>query len=92
MFLMEEFTIRVVFFAKARELVGKASDSITFRTSSLSIAGYRILELIFKKFPQLEQISSNVVIAANEEYVQPEQLIHLENCREFAIIPPLSGG
>jgi molybdopterin converting factor small subunit len=48
--------------------------------------------IILEQFPSLESISKNIDVAANEEYVEFDQLIDIENCKEIAVIPPLSGG
>ena len=89
---MDEVVIQILFFAKARELVGKQLDSITLSVSSTRTTGKNVLDLIIQRFPLLEPISKNIVLAVNEEYIDPDQLLDIENCREIAVIPPLSGG
>lgn len=89
---MDEVIVRILFFAKARELVQKESDKITISLSTTKITGKNLLDIILEKFPTLGPISQNIVLAANEEYIEPEQLIDIETCNEIAIIPPLSGG
>ena len=89
---MDEVVIQILFFAKARELVGKQLDSITLSVSCTRTTGKNVLDLIIQRFPLLEPISKNIVLAVNEEYIDPDQLLDIENCREIAVIPPLSGG
>lgn len=89
---MDEVVIHILFFAKAKELVGKYSDSICLPLSTTKTTGENLLSIILGKFPSLEPISKNIVLAVNEEYVEPNQLLDIENCREIAVIPPLSGG
>lgn len=89
---MDEVVVRILFFAKARELVQKESDNISIPLFGTKITGSNLLDIILKRFPTLEPISKNIVLAANEEYIELEQLIDIENCNEIAIIPPLSGG
>ena len=87
---MDEVVIRVLFFAKARELVKLESDSISFPTAKL--LGKDLLNFIVTKYPALDPIANTLVVAADEEYIQPDQLLDITNSREIAIIPPLSGG
>ena len=89
---MDDVIIRIVFFAKARELVGNDFDCISLPKSTTKTTGAKLLCIILEKFPSLESISRNIVVAANEEYVEFDQLIDIENCKEIAVIPPLSGG
>lgn len=89
---MGEVVIQILFFAKARELVGKQLDSITLAVPTTKLTGQNLLDLIVLTFPTLEPISKNIVLAVNEEYIEPDQLLDIETCKEIAIIPPLSGG
>lgn len=89
---MDKVVIPIFFFAKARELVGKDLDSILLPLSTTKTTGGNLLGIILAKFPCLEPISKNIVLAVNEEYVESDQLLDIENCREIAVIPPLSGG
>lgn len=89
---MDEVVIRVLFFAKARELVKKDYDSISVSSVEANISGKKLLNIILEKFSALQPISGNIVLAVDEEYIEPGQLLDLKNCSEIAIIPPLSGG
>jgi molybdopterin converting factor small subunit len=89
---MDEVVIRILFFAKARELVGKDFDNISLSRTTSRITGANLLCIITEQFPALESISKNIVLAADEEYVEFDQLIDIKNCKEIAVIPPLSGG
>jgi molybdopterin converting factor small subunit len=84
---MDEVVIRILFFAKARELVGKDFDNISLSRTTSRITGANLLCIITEQFPALESISKNIVLAADED-----QLIDIKSCKEIAVIPPLSGG
>lgn len=88
---MEEISVPILFFAKARELVGKSS-SILALSQSPNITGDKLLAIILEKFPQLNNISNNLVLAIDQEYTDPQQVLELDRNSEIAVIPPLSGG
>ena len=87
--------ITVLFFAKAREILGDRSEiqlQITQQQEPLNKSGlYSLLET---SFPQLKVLNRSFAIAVNEEYLDesPEQDIVLENKDQVAVIPPISGG
>lgn len=89
---MGSTTVKILFFAKARELVLKDSDTILLFLASNGTTGEDILNQVLVKYPALTPISKNIVLAINQEYVELEQLIEIESKSEIAIIPPLSGG
>jgi len=87
---MEEVTIPILFFAKARELVGTGTANISLVKSTLT--GDQLLSAILKTFPALTRISKNIVLAVNQQYIDAEQVVEIESALEIAIIPPISGG
>lgn len=80
--------VRVVFFAKARELAGLSESTIDVDgTSSCDQLFARLVE----KFG-LESIRDNLILAINEQFVERGATLDLKEGDEIAIIPPLSGG
>lgn len=89
--LPNNITIRILFFAKSRELSG--ADEVTFALESNSISSSELLNKISRVY-NLEAIKSTVILAVNQSYcdIGPEEQLHLKEGDEIAIIPPLSGG
>ncbi|CAL9768522.1 unnamed protein product [Musa acuminata subsp. burmannicoides] len=79
--------IKVLFFARARDLTG--STELCLEMPDGSTARDCMNKLLIE-FPNLREIYNSMVLALNEEYV-PESTV-LRNKDELAIIPPISGG
>ena len=90
--LMERINVNVLFFAKAREIVGRHSSTLTLDLKSNTTTGDQILRLILEQVPGLANISESIVLAVDQEYTSPDQTIVLKEGSEIALIPPLSGG
>lgn len=92
--LETDIEVRVLFFARARELTGSSSDTIrvppgTFPREALRIA-------VLPKYPALNVLAPFCAIAVNLDYIPSEDSIEkqipLTNGDELAVIPPISGG
>jgi molybdopterin converting factor subunit 1 len=84
---MENVNIKVLFFAKSRELVG-FSEATLLIPSKIFYAD--LLNTICAKY-NLNVIKDNIILALNEEYCENCEL-QIKQGDEIAVIPPLSGG
>lgn len=81
--------VRLLFFAKARELAGRGECSESVRSEIV------IEELVAGICARhnLNSIKSNFIIAVNGEYCDdPKATVALRAGDEVAVIPPISGG
>lgn len=85
---MNKVTVKVLLFAKAKELYGKKEG--TFNVDS--VIGYtELLQEIVQEY-SLSDISGNIILAVNEEYLNRDEVVRLNSGDSIAVIPPLSGG
>lgn len=83
-----EIQVTVLFFAKARELVGSTERKICVPKQ---ISAVDLFEKIVFNF-NLEIIRKNILLAVNEEFIDPLADLVLSEEDKIAVIPPLSGG
>jgi molybdopterin converting factor small subunit len=92
----------VLFFAKARDCQGSPEVIAKFPTT-ISVDDLRklIFEQVlslppispsFQMFPALGPLESSCLLAVDQEYVHPGQVLTLKPQTEIVVIPPLSGG
>ena len=81
--------VKVLFFAKAREVLGKSSSMIEIPQK---VKGQDIRQILEAEFPNLSVLGQSYVLALNEEYLNPEDVLDITSKDELGVIPPLSGG
>lgn len=84
--------VKLLFFAKSREISGLSETNYKIETTCGQILAYDLLNNIIDKF-NLHLIKNNLILAVNEEFCENlNNTIFIKNGDEIAIIPPLSGG
>ena len=86
-------TIKVLFFAAAREAAGNLSSTDLELEDGANTAFLRKkLAELFPKLASMVLDEDNLTLALNEEYVASGQVITLKSGDTVALIPPISGG
>ncbi|XP_064609155.1 molybdopterin synthase sulfur carrier subunit-like [Liolophura sinensis] len=82
--------VKLLFFAKSRELCGCKEDHITVQSPT---SFRNLLNTLTNKYNSLSTISGNLILALNQEYLERDsENINLNAGDEIAVIPPISGG
>ena len=86
-------SIKVLFFASAREAAGDVSstDLELDAGADTAVLRKRLAELYPKLAPMVLD-EDNLTLALNEEYVASGQVLSLKSGDTVALIPPISGG
>lgn len=80
-------TVKVLFFASIRDLVGDAQKMIVLEE------GVSVADLILKlasEHKRFIEMSPSLMVSVNQEYVERDTV--LKDGDEVAFIPPVSGG
>ena len=80
-------TIKVLFFASVRDLVGDAQQMISLAE------GVTVVDLIAElsaKHKRFVEMAPSLMVSVNQEYVDRDTV--LQDGDEVAFIPPVSGG
>lgn len=86
---MKTVSVRVLFFAQARELSGVSQAALTV-PENLPLKD--LLDKICDSF-SLTLIRDSVILSIDEEFCSDQnQLVTLRENSEVAVIPPISGG
>jgi molybdopterin converting factor small subunit len=88
-------SIRVLFFAQAREVTKLREGSLSLKISNQSeLTPLEILQAILEKYPSLQPLQHCIILAHNQTYLDLEspQRLRLQETDELAVIPPISAG
>ena len=80
-------TIRVLFFASYKDLVGKRQENLVI---PLGTTVARLKHIVSERYPGLARALPSSVVAINHEFASDEQVIAPD--AEVALFPPVSGG
>jgi molybdopterin converting factor small subunit len=88
------FHIKILYFAKIKELLKKTHDYIDVESSEFSYED--IFELVKKinveKLDELSLVFTSCLISINDEYVDRSSKIQINDNAEISILPPISAG
>jgi len=86
--------LKVLFFAKARELLKISESEIT--VPSVIDSAQALYQALEDKWPELAKLNRTFALALNEEYLyqdqEPGEHLSLSSGDILAVIPPISGG
>lgn len=86
---MASVSVRVLYFAKSREVAGVAEETFAVAAPATTAD---LLAALVAKHPGLESVMRTCVLSLNQEYVGADEVVALKDNDEVAVIPPLSGG
>ena len=85
--------VKVLFFAKSKEITKIAEGQLTIKTNS-TIKIRQIYQALESQWPDLKKLKRSFALALNEEYLETNQnsVISVQESDTLAVIPPISGG
>lgn len=81
--------VKVLFFARARELTGCSEAALSVPVGSETSA---LPQLLAAAYPALQQVLGSCLLSLNLEYVDADAPRSLKPGDEVGVIPPISGG
>lgn len=78
---------QVMLFASLRDKIGQNKVDLDLE-GPLTVSD--LLSRFFDQFPQAQPFQNRILIAVNQKYASPSQIVHAED--EIALFPPVSGG
>lgn len=81
--------LKVLFFARARELAGCSAAVLSVPDGSDTSA---LPQLLAAAYPQLQQVLGSCLLSVNLMYVDEQAPKPLQPGDEVGVIPPISGG
>ena len=86
----DKVAVSLLLFAKARELVGSSSVSLSLPSSTSTYSD--LVSSVLELFPVLKRLGGTFVLSLNENYIDQDSELLLRTGDELAVIPPISGG
>ena len=88
----EKSMVKVLFFAKSKEITKISEGQLTFTNSTIKIR--QIYQALESQWPDLKKLKRSFALALNEEYLDTNQnsVISVQESDTLAVIPPISGG
>ena len=85
--------VKVLFFAKSKEITKISEGQLTLKTNS-TIKIRQIYQALESQWPDLKKLKRSFALALNEEYLDTNQnsVISVQESDTIAVIPPISGG
>ena len=80
-------TFTVLLFATLKDKIGKPKIELAL-DEPLSVK--ELMAFIFSQFPQLTPFENRILVAVNQKYASPAQIVF--HADEIALFPPGSGG
>lgn len=86
--ITHDVSVKLLFFARSKELAGTKESTIRLPTK---ISYKKLLNVISENY-NLETIKNNILLAKNEVVCDEDVDIEIRERDSIAVIPPLSGG
>ncbi|WP_410211521.1 molybdopterin converting factor subunit 1 [Aquirhabdus sp.] len=80
-------SIKVLFFARLREKMGFSEVNFAL-SQAVTVADLQVL--LVEQYPHFFDLPQPILVAVNQEFAQPTQLISIGD--EVAFFPPVTGG